>query len=257
MSNLCSFFKSFFKGAAGLWIKANLTEAHTNSFHTEWISTVDQLYNVFSEILVPLYNTQCGSAVKYEYKNCERNRPIKVTIKVSFYSRKWQSNAPLQPNINVSISSAAMRFLHHPSKDGGLSTQGPLISSHIRPWLRLWCSTLQLWYVFSLQLPVFPLPKSPLLMPFLHPRSSDLSSHSAVLYLHRSHPACNLPIWSMCCTPAQTCWGCRNGKYLQSSQMGLSAVRAAQSPFSSITAATSAVVPGLQYRLTQMQPLEM
>lgn len=40
------FLKSFFKGAAGLWIKANLTEAHTNSFHTEWISMVDQLHNV-------------------------------------------------------------------------------------------------------------------------------------------------------------------------------------------------------------------
>lgn len=40
------FLKSFFKGAAGLWIKENLTKAHTNSFHTEWISMVDQLYNV-------------------------------------------------------------------------------------------------------------------------------------------------------------------------------------------------------------------
>lgn len=59
-------------------------EAPINSFHTEWISMVEQLYNVVSEILVPLYNTQYGSAVKYEYKNSGRNRPIKVTIKVSF-----------------------------------------------------------------------------------------------------------------------------------------------------------------------------
>lgn len=40
------FSKSFFKGATGPWIKANLPEAHTNSFHTGWISTVDQLHNV-------------------------------------------------------------------------------------------------------------------------------------------------------------------------------------------------------------------
>lgn len=90
---------------------------------------------------------------------------------------------------------------------------------------------------------------------FFHPCSSDLSSHSAVLYLHHSHPAWNLPIWSMCCTPVEACWGSRNGKCLQSSEMGLSSVPTAQSPFSSIIAATSAAAHRLQYRFTQMQPL--
>lgn len=58
--------------------------------------------------------------------------------------------------------------------------------SHIHPGLQVQCSTLQLWCVFSLS--VSPLPKSPFLIQYFHPHSSDLGSHSAVLYLHRSLP---------------------------------------------------------------------
>lgn len=36
------------------------------------------------EILVPLYNAEYGGAVKHEREKSERNRPIKVTIKMSF-----------------------------------------------------------------------------------------------------------------------------------------------------------------------------
>lgn len=62
-----------------------------------------------------------------------------------------------------------------------------------------------------------------------------LPSHSPILvsFLHTPHslPACTLPMWSMCCAPAETCWGSRNREYLQISQVGLSSAPTAHSPF--------------------------
>lgn len=62
-----------------------------------------------------------------------------------------------------------------------------------------------------------------------------LPSHSPLLvsFLHtpRSLPACTLPMWSMCCAPAETCWGSRKREYLQISQMGLSSAPTAHSQF--------------------------
>lgn len=84
-----------------------------------------------------------------------------------------------------------------------------------------------------------PLPST---IPPVHTLSPGLTSHSAALVSslqnplhHPPHPtapfpSCTLPMWSMACVPAGTCWDSGNREYLQISQMGLSSATTAHSP---------------------------
>ncbi len=74
----------------------------------------------------------------------------------------------------------------------------------LQPWWRELCS---------------PTPPVPTVSPCL-------SSHTPLLvsfpHTPRSLPAGALPMWSMCCARAETCWGSRKKEYLQISRIGLS-----------------------------------
>lgn len=79
---------------------------------------------------------------------------------------------------------------------------------------------------------------------FSSPHSPPSPHHSPVLvsfpHTSCSLPACTLPLWSMCCAPAETCWGSRKREYLQISQMGLSSAPILHTHSSSSITATTA-----------------
>lgn len=85
---------------------------------------------------------------------------------------------------------------------------------------------------------------APFLQPFLQSPQPPSPHHSPVLvsfpHTSCSLPACTLPLWSMCCAPAETCWGSRKREYLQISQMGLSSAPILHTHSSSSITATTA-----------------
>lgn len=137
---------------------------------------------------------------------------IKCNFLASFPFLSWLTPSPCHTLLHIIILKLTDNTTVNPSD----KVQNPNVAALMAEALQHHFFSPRLFQLFLPFLQSIPF--------FLRPQLSCSCTFSTL-------PTPSLQIWSMCCAPAETCWGSSTGEYLQTSQMESSSVLTASSPF--------------------------